>query len=76
MPPAARTSVSTARPWNAHLVGEQSLLGTGDQVVEHVLHPAPAPEVQQADERELDAVTMAALAKTSGALRLCALGSG
>jgi hypothetical protein len=33
---------------DAHLVGEQSLLRVVDQIVEHVLHPSPASEVQEA----------------------------
>jgi hypothetical protein len=31
-----------------HLIGEEALLGAGDQVVEHVLHPAPPAEVEEA----------------------------
>jgi len=32
---------------NAHLVREQTLLWMGDQLIEHVLHPASAAQIQQ-----------------------------
>jgi hypothetical protein len=48
MPPAGQTISSTARSWECHLVGQQPLLWARDQIVEHVLHPAPTTQVDQA----------------------------